>query len=295
MPNTQVLKGRIKSVKNTKKITKAMELVSASKMRRAQQAALRSRAYRNSAREILNKLQLLETDVTSPLLETRTVKTRLYILITSDRGLAGAYNSNVLKHFMKQLRRDAEDSVSSKVIVVGRKGAQFTARLENIELLGVYTSWPDYPNSQDIAPIMQEARAKFVDGSVDEVIGIFTDYQSSINQVAVDQLLLPAQLGSEIDEQQQKQLADTVNNSLFEPTAQAVFTEVVPKLVEAQVYQIFQEAAASEQSMRMIAMKNASDNAGDLIDDLNLEYNSVRQSAITQEIAEITGGAAAIS
>ena len=272
-----------------------MELVSASKMRRAQQAALRSRAYRNSAREILNKLQLLETDVTSPLLETRTVKTRLYILITSDRGLAGAYNSNVLKHFMKQLRRDAEDSVSSKVIVVGRKGAQFTARLENIELLGVYTSWPDYPNSQDIAPIMQEARAKFVDGSVDEVIGIFTDYQSSINQVAVDQLLLPAQLGSEIDEQQQKQLADTVNNSLFEPTAQAVFTEVVPKLVEAQVYQIFQEAAASEQSMRMIAMKNASDNAGDLIDDLNLEYNSVRQSAITQEIAEITGGAAAIS
>jgi F-type H+-transporting ATPase subunit gamma len=298
MANTQALKRRITSVKNTKQITKAMELVAASKMRRAQEAALKTRAYRNTAREILARLQQLKRANKSPYFAKRAVKTRLYIVMSSNRGLAGAYNSNVLRLFNKQLQRDEAESVSSKAIIIGKKAAQFAARIESLELVGVYTDFPDRPTQADIQPLLSSAYELFTNESVDEVEVIYTDYKSSIVQVATVQQLLPAAIrDDETHEVVQKtdRFISDINDVVFEPSPEIVLERIVPKLVEAQLMQSVLEAIASEQSMRMMAMKNASDNASDLIDDLTLAFNGARQAGITQELAEIAGGAAAVS
>jgi F-type H+-transporting ATPase subunit gamma len=296
MANTQALRRRITSVKNTKQITKAMELVAASKMRRAQEAALKTRAYRNTAREILARLQKLNKAANSPYFEQREVKSRLYIVVSSDRGLAGAYNTNVLKLFAGELKRDQAENVTSKAIVIGRKASQFVAKIESIELVGVYNDFSDNPNPSDIQPILVSAKEAFANAEVDEVAVVYTDYKSSITQVATIQQLLPAAIRDEehnvIDNVDN--LVTDINDVVFEPSPEVVLQRIVPKLVEAQLMQSVLEAIASEHSMRMMAMKNASDNAGDLIDDLTLAFNSARQAAITQELAEITAGAAAV-
>ncbi|HIA91661.1 TPA: ATP synthase F1 subunit gamma [Candidatus Saccharibacteria bacterium] len=320
MANTQAIKRRITSVKSTKQITKAMELVAASKLRRAQEASNKSRAYKNSAREILARLSELTDAKQFELYEERPVRARLYIIFTSDRGLAGAYNANILKMFFKELKANQENGVATKAIVIGKKGTQVIARLKDeVELVGVYQDWPTYPATADLKPIFgkcvelftskasqnKEKREKSEEDNslgselstpsssrVDEVRVIFTDYISSINQEAKSLQLLPANLTDEIEG---VLVGRDINDSEFEPSPQKVLETIVPRLTEIQLYQFALEASASEQSMRMLAMKNASDNAGDLIDDLQLEFNSARQAAITQEIAEITGGVAAVS
>lgn len=293
MAKAQAIKGRIGSVKSTKQITKAMELVAASKLRRAQEASLRSRTYRNSAREILAKLSKLTDAGTFELFQQRpVVHSRLYVVFTSDRGLAGAYNSNIFKLLLKCLERDKEEATTSKVIVIGRKGAQMVSKLEGVELVGAYEDWPTYPHTRDISPLFHSVLEQFKDGSADEVSLLFTDFISSINQEAKTQTLLPASLEDEVENVIIRRHIDDV---VFEPSPQRLLEKVVPRLVEIQLLQAALEASASEQSMRMLAMKNASDNANDLIDDLTLAFNSARQAAITQELAEITGGAAAIS
>ena len=309
MANTQAIRRRITSTKNTRQITKAMELVSASKMRRAQESALKTRAYRNTARQILKRLEKLNTagnvSSSSPLFDERPVSQRLYIVITSDRGLAGAYNNNVIRLFNFQLQRDEKEKISSSAIVIGKKAASFVSKIESVNLLGVYTDFSDRPNIEDIKPILQTATKAFLpdDSSndlpqVEEVVLIYTEFHSSINQEVTALSLLPATVNSDVTEDVDSSNAtndDQVDAEAFEPSPQAVLDKVVPKLVEAQAMQAFLEATASEHSMRMLAMKNASDNANDLIDDLTLAFNSARQAAITQEIAEITGGAVAIN
>lgn len=296
MANTQALRRRITSVKNTKQITKAMELVAASKMRRAQEAALKTRAYRNTAREILARLQKLNKAADSPYFEQREVKSRLYIVVSSDRGLAGAYNTNILKMFAAELKRDQAEGIASKAIVIGRKASQFVAKIESIELVGVYNDFSDNPSVNDIQPILGTAKDAFANAEVDEVTVIYTDYKSSISQVATLQQLLPAAIRDEDHNviEDVDNLVTDINDVVFEPSPEIVLQRIVPKLVEAQLMQSVLEAIASEHSMRMMAMKNASDNAGDLIDDLTLAFNSARQAAITQELAEITAGAAAV-
>ncbi|MBP6041863.1 ATP synthase F1 subunit gamma [Candidatus Saccharibacteria bacterium] len=298
MANTQALKRRIGSVKNTKQITKAMELVAASKMRKAQQAALKTRAYRNTAREILARLQSLNKASKSPYFDTRPINTKLYIVISSDRGLAGAYNSNILRLFSKKLTEDQENNIESKAIVIGKTASNFAAKLDSLDLVGVYTDFKDDPTQQDIQPILSSAQEMFTSKQVDEVVTIYTDYKSSISQIASTQQLLPAAIRDsethEIIEETTKYVTD-INDVKFEPSPEVVLERIVPKLIEAQLMQSVLEAIASEHSMRMMAMKSASDNASDLIDDLTLAFNSARQAAITQELAEITGGAAAVS
>ena len=298
MANTQALKRRIGSVKNTKQITKAMELVAASKMRKAQQAALKTRAYRNTAREILARLQSLNKASKSPYFDTRPINTKLYIVISSDRGLAGAYNSNILRLFSKKLTEDQENNIESKAIVIGKTASNFAAKLDSLDLVGVYTDFKDDPTQQDIQPILSSAQEMFTSKQVDEVVTIYTDYKSSISQIASTQQLLPAAIRDsethEIIEETTKYVTD-INDVEFEPSPEVVLERIVPKLIEAQLMQSVLEAIASEHSMRMMAMKSASDNASDLIDDLTLAFNSARQAAITQELAEITGGAAAVS
>lgn len=287
MASTQQLKGRIKSVKNTRQITKAMELVSASKMRRAQDNAVRTRAFRNLARQILTRLSEV-TDISKhPLYVQRPIEDRLHILITSDRGLAGAYNSNLMRHFTAELRKDLDDGVKSSVILVGKQGARIVSRLQGIKVMADYDGFPEEPTANDIRPILDMIVQHYESEQVDAVDVTFTDYISSINQTVKTQRLLPA-VFREVD------IDPDLEQAIVEPSPKAVLNQVTERLIEVQLTQAFSESQASEQSMRMMAMKSATDNANELIDDLTLAFNTARQAAITQELAEITGGAEAI-
>jgi F-type H+-transporting ATPase subunit gamma len=287
MASTQQLKRRIGSVKNTRQITKAMELVSASKMRRAQEHAARSREFRLMARRLLTRLSEL-TDVTKhPLFAQRETKRRLHVLITSDRGLAGAYNSNLFKHFTRELLADKEQGIESHVILVGKQGHRLLARFEGITIEAAYENFPETPTANDIRPILDTVLKQFKDESVDKVDVTYTDFKSSISQVVETLTVLPAVF-------KPAKVDDTLEEAIFEPSPQAVLDSVTERLIEVQLNQTFYEAQASEQSMRMMAMKNATDNANDLIGDLTLAFNTARQAGITQELAEITGGAEAI-
>jgi F-type H+-transporting ATPase subunit gamma len=287
MASTIALKQRIKSIKGTRQITKAMQLVSASKLRRAQEYAQASRAYADLANELLVRLSGISEVERQPLFEKRAVKTRLYIIVTSNSGLAGAYNANVLKQLTKGLRADQDAKVASQVIAIGNKGAQFVRRLNESELLAAYPAFGDKPTTNDIRPILNTVIHLYKDGSVDEVRILFTKFVSTVNQEAISLQLLPA-TAPEYNE------SNVGNFSNFEPDIETVIEEVTTRLIDTQIWQSVLESLASEHAMRMVAMKNATDNAKDLIDDYTLELNTARQGAITQELAEITGGAEAM-
>ena len=287
MASTQQLKSRITSVKNTKQITKAMELVAASKMRKAQEAAKLSRDYRNLANAILTRLREL-TDVDKhPLFVQRDVKRRLLVAVSSNRGLAGAYNSNVLRQLAKELTADKENGVQTDIIVVGKKAAQFITRFEDINVIAVYSDFPEEPTANDIRPILNTITEKYVTPEVDAVDVIYTDFKSSVSQEVKTERILPAAF-TEV------KITPDLGRAVFEPSAKEVLEQTVERLIEVQLSQAFLESQASEHSMRMMAMKSATDNASDLIDDLTLAFNTARQAGITQELAEITGGAEAI-
>lgn len=288
MASLQAIKRRIKSVQNTRQITKAMEMVAASKMRRAQEATTRSRLYAQRIAEINERLAGKVTVDKNPLFAVRPVANRLFIVFTSDQGLAGAYNANLTKELLNQIEAEQQAGRTPHLIVIGRKGAQFVARLENIELVGVYENWPANPTTADIMPILAQAKAGFVEAKYDEVVVLFTEFYSMIKQVVQTSKLLP--LAQEVAPEGASQ-----DMSGFEPSPAAVLDAIVPRLIEARLMQSAYEASASEQSMRMMAMKNASDNASDLIDDFTLAYNGARQAGITQELAEISAGAAAVN
>jgi F-type H+-transporting ATPase subunit gamma len=288
MASIITIKRRISSIRSTRQITKAMELVSASKLRRAQDSAQRSRAYGELAQELLARLNAIQEVERHPLFEKRTVKHRLYIVVTSSSGLAGAYNANILKLLTQSLAADRSAKVVSQVIAIGTKGAQFVRRIQDVELTAVYPSFGDAPTANDVRPILNTIIEAFQNKTIDEVQILSTLSKSSISQVARSQQLLPAVADStHLDDQ-----APTV--STFEPDIETVIAQVGTRLIEAQIWQAVLESLASEHAMRMVAMKNATDNANDLIGDYTLEYNTARQGAITQELAEITGGAEAM-
>lgn len=287
MPSTRALKTRIRSVKNTKQITKAMQLVAASKMRRAQEADKASAPYTDAASGILTYLSSQGVTDRHPLFMRRLVKSRLLLVIASDRGLAGAYNSNVIKQYVNELRVDHAEGVKSETIAIGRKVSQFATRLKHTTIVGVYEDLADRPSGHELRSILDTAIAKFTSGDVDAVDVIFTEFKSSMTQTATIRRLLPA--GVRLTD-----VSDTVRDAEYEPSAETVLDNVVYRLVGAQIFQAILDAKASEHSMRMIAMKNATDNATDLVDDLTLEMNKVRQGAITQELAEISGGVEAM-
>lgn len=287
MANTTALKRRITSVKNTKQITKAMELVSASKMRRAQEQALKSREYSKMARQILTRLREL-TDVSKhPLYVVRPIKKKLYVVVTSDRGLAGAYNSNVLRTLTSTLQHDAAEGVSAELLVVGKQAAQFAAKLKDTHVIAAYTDFPEQPAANDIRPILNTLIETYTSKQYDAVDAVFTDFKSSITQEVTTQRIFPVAFES-------VHVEPDIEQAIFEPSPAKVLNNITERLVEARLSQVFYEAQASEHSMRMMAMKNATDNANDLVDDLTLEFNTARQASITQELAEITGGAEAI-
>lgn len=288
MANTITLKRRIGSVKNTRQITKAMELVAASKMRRAQERALSGRTYREFAYSLLTRLSSITEVNEHPLFKQRPVKSRLYIVITSNGTLAGAYNSNVIRMLTRTVLDDRKAGIGTKVIAIGKQGAKFVQRVEGIDLIAAYTEMPDQPEANDIRPILDTAVELYRNAEIDNVQVLYTQFKSNLVQIATPLPLLPARFEAT------EETEHSLDNTTFEPSIEAVLDSVTERLLEVQVWQALLESLASEHSMRMMAMKNASDNAGDLIDDLTLEFNTARQAAITQELAEITGGAEAM-
>lgn len=289
MANTTALKRRIGSVKNTRQITKAMELVAASKMRRAQDQATATRPYRVAAHDILERLSDVSDVNRHPLFVRRNIDSRLVIIITSDTGLAGAYDANVIKQMTKILNEDQKSGISDKVIAIGKKGSQFVSRIENVDLLAAYPIFAGQPKGSDIRPIIEQAFKLYENEEVDAVDIIYTQFFSSIRQEVSTLPLLPARPS------ESEHTLSPLEVAIFEPSIESVIESVTARLLEVQVWQALLESLASEHSSRMLAMKNASDNAADIIDDLTLEFNTARQAAITQEIAEIVGGAEAVA
>lgn len=261
-------------------------MVSASKMRRAQASALSSRDYRNAANDLLTRLAGISEVERSALFSQRPVKTRLYLVITSNTGLAGAYNSNVLKMLSRGIKQDRDLNVKSQVITIGNKGAHFVRRIEGVELLAAYADFGDAPSANDLRPVLNTIVNAFREEMIDEVQVFYTHFVSQLSQSPSAQVLLPVRAAMGKNEE------NIVSN--FEPDVETVLDYVAVRLIESQLWQAVLESLASEHSMRMMAMKNATDNANDLIDDYTLEYNTARQGAITQELAEITGGVEAL-
>lgn len=287
MASSRQLKSRIRSVKSTKQITKAMELVAASKMRRAQESANATGPYADSASELLSRLARDGETKQHPLYVKREVKNRIVIIITSNRGLAGAYNSNILKAYLARLKEDDASRVKTDAIAIGKKGAQLAVRLKNDHVMGVYNDLIEHPSGAELKAITNLIVQQFLDGTVDAVEVIYTKYLNSISQEVTTLDLLPAGFS-------ETEVSETVSQASFEPSASEVLEAATIRLIEAQLFQALLDSIASEHSMRMMAMKNATDNANSLVDDLTLEMNKVRQADITQELAEISGGVEAM-
>lgn len=292
MASTRALKTRIRSVTSTKQITKAMQLVAASKMRRAQDSTKLSTPYANAAGELLQNLAKQVVTDKHPLFVRRKLERRLIIVIASDKGLAGAYNSNVLKKYLELLRSDDERGVENLTIAVGRKAAQFVTRLKDTKVIGSYEDLADRPASVDSHAILSTITDMYVNAEVDVVTIVYTDFVNSVVQTAKWQRLLPAGTKTKIDP---TDMADSLEEAKYEPSAREVLDFVAKRLIGAQLFQAMLDARASEHSMRMLAMKNATDNASDLVEDLQLAMNKARQGAITQELAEISGGVEAMN
>lgn len=287
MASQRQLKTRIRSVKNTKQITKAMQMVAASKMRRAQDSTKASYPYASAANEILAYLASQgETRDHKWFLE-RPVKKRLLIVIASDRGLAGAYDSNVLKKYISLLQEDDKANIKNITLTVGRKASHFATRIRDSEVLGTYEDMPDYPEGAEFHTILNTAKDMFEKAEVDAVDVIYTRFVTSMTQVADTIRLFPAGFTD-------TEVSESVRASLFEPSSEEVLNDVAYRLIGSRLFQALLDARASEYSMRMIAMKNATDNASNLIDDLTLEMNKARQAAITQELSEISAGVEAM-
>ncbi|PIT87849.1 MAG: ATP synthase F1 subunit gamma [Candidatus Magasanikbacteria bacterium CG10_big_fil_rev_8_21_14_0_10_40_10] len=299
--NTKAIQSRIKSVKNTRKITKAMEMVASAKMRKAVQAALDTRIYANLAWNLL--VNLSKQDIKIPLLEIRPVKRLLMVIITSNRGLCGSFNSNIIKKTAQQMIK--KDNLEVDVIGVGKKGAQFAKKM-GYNLISSFTDISDTPKLQDALLLSQIVIDQYENKKYDQVIVAYTDFKSSLIQVAKLRQVLPvsiadlekmaSELGGQGADKNEatKPVRVELNDYLFEPNKLEVLKIILPRLVETQIYQTLLESAASEHSARMLAMRSASDAADDMISELNLNYNKARQAAITQEISEIVGGAAAL-
>lgn len=287
MASTRQLKSRIRSVKSTKQITKAMQMVAASKMRRAQDATKASAAYSKSARELLTYFASQGIVKDHRWFVKRPVKTRMLIVVASDKGLAGAYNNNVFKEYVKTLKDDDAKGVKNETVAVGRKASQFVTRLRDTTVLGTYEDLPDHPEGAQFHAILNTAKDAYEQKLVDAVDVIYTQFVSSMTQTAIVQRLFPAGF-VEID------VPEYVREAVYEPNIDRVLDDAAYRLIGSQLFQALLDARASEHSMRMLAMKNATDNASDLVDALTLEMNKARQGAITQELSEISAGVEAM-
>jgi F-type H+-transporting ATPase subunit gamma len=287
MAGTREIRRRIKSIRNTAQITKAMQMVAASKMRKAQDAAVQLRPFIRLLYRIQRRAVTRVVDFKHPLQDVRPVKKRLVILVASDKGLCGALNSNL---FRLAGRYDPHSTV---FITAGRKAAQFVARTRR-QLVADFP-YGDTPRFAEARAIASLARDLFLKGEVDEVILVASRFINTLTQqaVAIEYLPIGEIKGLKMPESEsEQQLAADTTEFKFEPRAEDILSYLIGHYLNALVYTLLLNAKASEQSARMVSMKNATDNANGMIKDLTLAYNKLRQGAITQELLEIAGGQA---
>jgi F-type H+-transporting ATPase subunit gamma len=286
MPSLLDIRRRIRSVKNTQQLTKAMKTVSAAKLRRAQERVMSARPYADQLRSVLANLAGRVENISHPLLEVRPEERTLIVIVTADRGLCGAFNSNLIRTTQTFLRENAKKTDIS-LFPVGRKGRDFFRRRE-ASITSDYVNFfnkLDYGHAKDIAKTVTEL---YSESRIDAVYIVYNEFKSAIQQRVTMEKLLPlghVDLGS---------TSDTPSEYIFEQPPQQVFDRLLPRYVEIQVYRALLESAASEHGARMAAMDTASRNAGDMIESLTLNMNRVRQAAITREIIEVVSGAGAL-
>jgi F-type H+-transporting ATPase subunit gamma len=295
MPSAREVRLRIRSVKNISQVTRALQAVSASKVRKAQQAVLHTRPYAIKAWQVLNHIagQPGRQSLHPLLTERPQVRNVLVVLITGDRGLAGAYNTNIVRFTMQRFDKSP---IPVKYVTVGRKGRDLMIRRRK-QILAEFSNLPPAPSFSDVSAIGRIAVDEFLSGNVDEVYVIYTTFISLGRQDATIKKLLPLEFGESGDGRVKdfsRHERGTSASYIYEPGQGEILDEVIPRFTALQVYQAILESSASEHAARMVAMKNATDAATELADALQLDYNKVRQQTITNEMLDIAGGAEAL-
>jgi len=280
------LRARIRSVRNMRQITKAMEMVSAARFRRAQERATSSKPYAEKMRDVITSIASGTQGIKHPMLQSRPVKKTGYLVITSDRGLAGGYNANIVRMLSKELRERHQSKDEYLLLTVGRKGRDYFAK-RNYPIVEEIIGLTDFPTYSDIKPIAQRAVEMFADETYDELYLVYNEFVNAITQRPVMVRLLP--LGDLGENSEAKKISYE-----YEPSPEAVLSEILPRYAETLIFNALLEAKAGEHAARMTAMGNATDNATEMIDSYTLSLNRARQAAITQEISEIVGGANAL-
>ena len=287
MAGGREIKTKIKSVQNTRKVTRALEMVSASKIRKAQDRMKTSRPYARAMKQVIGHLAQANTDYQHPfMVERKDVKRVGFIIVSSDRGLAGGLNNNLFRKMLGEIRQWNEKGVEVDVVTIGQKASVYFRRVK-VNMLASVSHLGDTPKLDQLIGVIKVMLDAYTEASLDRVFVVYNDFVNTMTQrAAFDQLLpLPAA---------ETQVARHDWDYIYEPDAATVLDHVITRYIESLVYQAVLENIASEHAARMVAMKAASDNANKLIGDLQLVYNKARQAAITQEISEIVGGAAAV-
>lgn len=292
MANLKAIRQRIRSVQNTQKITRAMRLVAAAKVRRAQMRTLAARPFTGRIVKLLQQVcdEVADIDLQGlPLLERREIKKVALVILSSDRGLCGSYNTNIVKHAAKRIKELEAEGKEVGIITIGLKAAAFFKRVK-IEKFETFTLLPAVPTIQEAKLVAEKAGELYKNKEVDAVEIIGSKFVNMIRQDVEDMHFLPVDLPEGVDHN------PLSSETIFEPTLMELMEkELLPKYIENVLYQALMEASASELAARMNAMTNASNNAKDLIQALTLEYNKARQASITQELLEIVGGAEALN
>jgi len=286
MAGTREIKRRVKSIKSTQQITRAMKMVSAAKLRRAQDRAITARPFAFKLKEILTSVAENSSGVAHPLLVSREVKNVGVIVLTSDKGLCGGYNSNVIKQTRQLLNTKKEHNI--QLITVGRKATDFFKKTKH-PIRASYVGLPDNIPFVQAREIADSAIEAYQNEEYDEIYLIYNKFVSAMQQIPTTIKLLPLESGSLKGEEKLS------GEYLYEPSPEDILSTLLPKYVEILIYQTLLESKASEHGARMVAMGSATDNAGEMIDKLNLIYNRARQASITKEISEIVGGAEAMA
>ena len=286
MASGKEIKGKIGSIKNTQKITSAMEMVAASKMKKAQERMASGRPYAQNMLKVIGHIANGNLEYRHPYLEEREVKRVGYIVISTDRGLCGGLNTNEFKLVTQDVKKWREQGVEVDFAALGSKACSFFNRFGG-KLLAAESGLGDKPSVSDVVGVVRVMLKAYDEGKIDRVFLVFNDFVNTMTQKPVSNQLLP--LPKSQDEEYQHRW-----DYIYEPDPKEILESLMVRYIESQVYQGVVENAASEQAARMVAMKAATDNAGNLIDELQLVYNKARQAAITQEISEIVSGAAAV-
>ena len=291
MAGTKEIRTKIKSVQNTRKITKAMEMVAASKMRKAQERMRSARPYAEKVRNIAAHLATANPEFKHPFMQEREVKRVGMIVVTTDKGLCGGLNTNVLRAVTNELKTLQGRGVDVQATAIGTKGMQFLGRI-GAKVVSHVVHLGDTPHLEKLIGAIKVQLDAFTNGEVDAVYLAYTKFINTMKQEPMVEQLLPLAADKLVQTEEEKRAYSW--DYIYEPDAQTVVEELLVRYVEALVYQAVAENMASEQSARMVAMKAASDNAKNVIGELQLVYNKTRQAAITKELSEIVSGAAAV-